>query len=280
MTTTETTQVNPVPKKPTGRGADGTFQKGCAGGPGNPFGRRIAELRRVVLGGVSEETMRRVTDVLIEKAVSGETAAIRLFFQYTLGKPQEAVNPDRVDIDEWELTKQTMVPTDVANEILYNSTPISIGCVAVPNVAQIREEQLFDMMDHPEKYPDPDDADESTEEELQAELERQREFMKIPGAYEGTATKPGVADDAEKSMKARTRSKPRNRRRSRGSSPRGRRRGLRRRCPSLKRRRSRQHQTGLTARRRARQTAWQAAVRETAPRRGIRARVSRGNAAK
>src|SRR5262245_42233545 len=86
--------ANPIPEKPTGRNRDGTFKQGNAGGPGNPFGRRTAELHRIVLGAVTEEQMRRATEILIEKALGGETAAIRLLFQYTLGKPREAVNPD------------------------------------------------------------------------------------------------------------------------------------------------------------------------------------------
>src|SRR5262245_34887463 len=104
--------ANPIPEKPTGRNNNGTFKQGNAGGPGNPFGRRVAQLRCAVLSVVTEEHLRLVTEVLLGKALGGETSAIRLFFQYTLGKPQEAVNPDRVDIDEWELTKQTMIPSD------------------------------------------------------------------------------------------------------------------------------------------------------------------------
>jgi hypothetical protein len=189
--------ANPIPEKPSGRNRNGTFKKGNAGGPGNPFGRRLAELRRIVLSAVTEEQMRRATEILIEKALGGELAALKMLFQYTLGKPHEAVNPDRVDIDEWELTRQTMVPTDVANEIIHNSMPISLGCVAVPNVAEIRAEQAADMMNNPEKYTD--DIDDITEEELAEELERQREFMRTPGAYEGlTPAETLDADEAER----------------------------------------------------------------------------------
>ncbi|HEV3447715.1 MAG TPA: hypothetical protein VG099_23975, partial [Gemmataceae bacterium] len=39
---------------------------------------------------------------LILKARMGDLAAIKLLFQYVIGKPTEAVNPDTIDIEEYK----------------------------------------------------------------------------------------------------------------------------------------------------------------------------------
>ena len=50
------------------RNAQGHFLKGCAGGPGNPFGKRVAELRARILEGVSNEEWDKIIRQLIEDA--------------------------------------------------------------------------------------------------------------------------------------------------------------------------------------------------------------------
>jgi hypothetical protein len=57
-----------------GRDMHGHFAKGNAGGPGNPFARRK----------------------------DGNVAAAKLLLSYALGKPAEAVDPDTLDLQEWE----------------------------------------------------------------------------------------------------------------------------------------------------------------------------------
>ncbi len=94
---------NPSADANAGRGASGRFRKGNAGGPGNPFARRLAALRQVFLDVVTDEELRIVVGQLMVMAKLGDLAAIKLVLQYTLGKPSEAVDPDTLDVQEMDL---------------------------------------------------------------------------------------------------------------------------------------------------------------------------------
>ena len=71
-----------------GRDAQGRFAKGNKGGPGNPFGRHLAQRRQVVAEAVSEEDLRQILAVLVAKAKEGDVPAAKLVLQYAVGKPQ------------------------------------------------------------------------------------------------------------------------------------------------------------------------------------------------
>jgi hypothetical protein len=86
-----------------GRDANGRFVKGNPGGPGNPFARKVAVLRSALINFVTVDDMKHVAFILKEKAMGGDLAAIKLLFQYCLGKPGETVDPDRLDIEEAKL---------------------------------------------------------------------------------------------------------------------------------------------------------------------------------
>src|SRR4051794_12015927 len=98
------------------RDARGRFARGNKGGPGNPFGRRVAHLREVLLRSATEENVERLANMLMERAFAGDMAAARMLLLYWIGKPKEVAEPDRVDIEEWELATEHVVPPDVAQE--------------------------------------------------------------------------------------------------------------------------------------------------------------------
>ena len=83
----------------------GQFLPENPGGPGNPYARRVAALRKAMQAAVTDDDIQAVTRALIEKAKKGDTAAARLVFQYALGKPQEAPDADRMDLHEWDQIK-------------------------------------------------------------------------------------------------------------------------------------------------------------------------------
>jgi hypothetical protein len=95
----------PQQPKP-GRDARGRFAKGNLGGPGNPFARKVAALRSALIATVTEEDMRFIAEQLIVTARLGDLAAIKLLFQYVLGKPAAAVDPDTLDLQELELYRR------------------------------------------------------------------------------------------------------------------------------------------------------------------------------
>ncbi len=110
-----------------GRDPRGRFAKGNGGGPGNPFARQTAALRQALISTVTEENMKHVAYVLIQKAQGGDLAAIKLLFQYVLGKPAEAVNPDTLDVQEWQLLQQQSTPAGAMQAVLQGM-PADAAC--------------------------------------------------------------------------------------------------------------------------------------------------------
>lgn len=105
-----------------GRDAHGRFTKGNAGGPGNPFARRVAGLRRALCAAVSEADIHALVCQLVERARGGDLGAIKLVFAYTIGQPTEAVNPDTLDWQEWQQYRQA--PTSAQDlEIIRMALP-------------------------------------------------------------------------------------------------------------------------------------------------------------
>jgi hypothetical protein len=97
--------ANPLPQAPSPtaeapqpeRDLRGRFAAGNRGGSGNPFARRVADLRRALLDAVTPEDLQTLTRQLIAMAQAGDMAAARLVLAYTLGKPAAAVDPDKVE---------------------------------------------------------------------------------------------------------------------------------------------------------------------------------------
>ena len=92
------------------RETNGQFAAGNRGGPGNPFARQVAELRQEILDRLTGEKAGAIADTLIARAEGGDVAAARLLFQYALGKPAKAIEPDRVEVDEHHLRMESTVP--------------------------------------------------------------------------------------------------------------------------------------------------------------------------
>src|SRR4051794_39515764 len=103
--------LNPrgVPVLDVGRDVHGHFRPGNKGGPGNPFARKVAALRKALLDSVSEQDLQEIVVLLKLKAQKGDLAAVKLLFQYCLGKPEAVKDPDRMDADEWQRLQQLRV---------------------------------------------------------------------------------------------------------------------------------------------------------------------------
>jgi hypothetical protein len=97
-------RVKPIKPSANGEFRDaksGQFTKGNPGGPGNPTFRKLAAARRIILETVSDDDLRAVVHVLLERAKNGEIEAAKLLLAYRCGRPAGVVNPDREDLDEW-----------------------------------------------------------------------------------------------------------------------------------------------------------------------------------
>jgi hypothetical protein len=91
----------------TVREPGGQFAKGNKGGPGNPFARQVAALRKAILDSITLEDIGAIVNKLKEMAIAGDLGAAKLLFAYAIGKPQPAVQPDHLDVEEWEKLKAT-----------------------------------------------------------------------------------------------------------------------------------------------------------------------------
>ena len=130
-----------------GRDARGRFAPGNAGGPGNPFARRVAQLRKVLLEAVSDADLQIVAEQLVVKAKMGDLAATKLLFQYVLGKPAATVDPDAVDVEEVALYQRAPLHGEVGDVIAGRmSAELAAGllrrvvpCTGIEHAATIGE---------------------------------------------------------------------------------------------------------------------------------------------
>src|SRR5579883_1833328 len=149
------------------RDAKGRFARGNTGGPGNPFARQTAKLRQAALEAVTEEDIRAAMRVLKEKALQGDVAALKLLFAYTIGKPQPAVDPDTLDLEELQLIMQKhSTPADVVERVV-GCTPVELLLkmlrAMLPGLQRDKESMAAKVLSQPEEI-----EEEVSEEEAAA----------------------------------------------------------------------------------------------------------------
>jgi hypothetical protein len=143
MTTTTVRAEDQTTQESTDkREANGRFAKGNKGGPGNPFARQVAALRQTLLNRATQKDFEEVADELIKKAKTGDVAAIKLLFQYTLGKPAPSPDPDHLDVDEWHKLQQSSCPLADVNAI-FNGFPADMGCRVAKFLWPLETERQF-----------------------------------------------------------------------------------------------------------------------------------------
>jgi hypothetical protein len=102
-----------------GRDSAGRFAKGNGGGPGNPFARQVAELRRAALAATTPAKIAEVIGQLEKQALEGDVAAAKLYLSYTLGRPAAAVDPDTLDVQEaMQLQREVGLLQEVTQALL------------------------------------------------------------------------------------------------------------------------------------------------------------------
>jgi hypothetical protein len=85
----------------------GRFVAGNPGGPGNPFARQTAAFKKAIHAATTPDEAKALARKIYEMAMEGDLAAAKLYFSYTAGKPQDAIDPDRVDVHELEIYRDT-----------------------------------------------------------------------------------------------------------------------------------------------------------------------------
>jgi hypothetical protein len=187
--------------EPTGHDERGRFTYGNEGGPGNPFARRVAQLRKVMLECVTDKEMEVIVCELVVQAKMGNLAAIKLLFQYVLGKPAAVVNPDTVDQQEVELfgreplfahfceLLQTRMPSGNAAHLLRNLLP-GVG----QKQANIMLEEIDKYQAEQEEAGDDFDDDEERDAEAEAVTDAERQpVTAAAGAAAAPSTNGGMS---------------------------------------------------------------------------------------
>jgi hypothetical protein len=94
----------------------------------NPYGRRVARIREVVVSAFTDEHALAMTQKMIERAENGSESAARLIYQYVLGKPIEGMSPDWVEHDEWRL-RMARPTGEEFNASVFSRKPIELANV-------------------------------------------------------------------------------------------------------------------------------------------------------
>lgn len=89
----------------TGRAANGTFAPGNKAAKGNPYAKRVAELRAALFDAVTPADLKDVVTKLAEQAKAGDVASIKELLQRLLGPPESADLMERLDALEEKLTQ-------------------------------------------------------------------------------------------------------------------------------------------------------------------------------
>jgi hypothetical protein len=73
-----------------GRNADGSFAQGNRFGTGNPFAKKVAQLRSMLLSEIKPADIRKIIRLLIDKAKKGDIIAAKEVLDRAIGKSVEA----------------------------------------------------------------------------------------------------------------------------------------------------------------------------------------------
>src|SRR5262249_27689735 len=181
----------PNPKAPpsdNGHDARGRFTKGNKAGRGNPHARQVAALRKALLETVTEQDMIEIAHALMIQAKMGDVAAAKLLLAYTLGKPLESADPDRIDQNEWEtLQANSVEPAQASDALERLSLPdfLPVLQVAADCRQQAINDQLLDgihEIDRQQAAPSPngDNGAETARPEAPRQAEKPRPSAAAP----------------------------------------------------------------------------------------------------
>lgn len=94
---------NPWEGTANGRTDGGLFAKGNTIAKGNPNNRRMQELRRSILDAATEDDVQAIIRKMAEMGRSGDVTAARVFLEYVVGKPTQAIELSNADGSAIEL---------------------------------------------------------------------------------------------------------------------------------------------------------------------------------
>ena len=194
----QTTTVHETETPSKGRSTNGQFTRGNAGGPGNPFGRRLASMREAILRAVSDEDIGQIMTSMVNLAKEGNIQAAKLVLQYAVGKPAPVAQPDRVDEEEWDIEKAKSIPQEEVVGAI-EGMPVDAACVTAAASPPARRETFVKMLTDG----DAEELDDiSIEEERKAMQAAEERFAR---QYEAGEIEPLIAPSRNGSNGRRSR---------------------------------------------------------------------------
>ena len=125
-----------VSKGSNGNGRDkkGRFSKGCKGGPGNPYVRRLAEYRKAINDAVTPEDIRYIVKKIVVLAKSGSLVAAKELLDRAIGRA--APCPSNAESFGFELpTLATTADTVAASNAILKA--MSEGRITTDDAAKM-----------------------------------------------------------------------------------------------------------------------------------------------
>jgi hypothetical protein len=116
------------------RDKNGRFAPGNQCGKGNPYARRMAELRWAALEELTADDIRALMRRLHAQALGGDVPAATLLLRYALGRPPEPIDPDTLDLDEWRKLSAMPAYSEVAHVSLDGVVP----ALAIERVSKLK----------------------------------------------------------------------------------------------------------------------------------------------
>ena len=175
-----------------GRDPHGRFGKGNAGGPGNPFARRVAALRAALLAAVTDDDLDAVTRELVRQAREGNLAAARLLLSYALGKPAAPVDPDTLDLHEFELFRRLPDPSpEMAAAPQRLGLPLALKYLrgALPAISDAQERMMLQQI-HAQEFEEQLEAAAREERRARREAKKTAKAAATPKAEAVAPTPP------------------------------------------------------------------------------------------
>src|SRR5438067_11948402 len=149
--------TEPAAPTPTTNGHEpnGRFARGNPGGPGNPFARQVAALRKVIIDRLTAEDLLAITEALLAKAKEGSIGAAKLLLAYALGKPASSPDPDRLDGQELAHFKDQVETVNEVHELAVEVGRAVDRRVRPGGVSDDFSALLRQMVRSSEKYDNP-----------------------------------------------------------------------------------------------------------------------------
>jgi len=155
----------------TGREADGR----CA--DGIPFARQVAALRTAMVNAVTPQDIQAITARLVQEARDGDKAATKILFQHAIGKPQPAVNPDRLDIEEMRTYLEASFPPEVILQ-MQQGVPLRLLLTLWPLMLAANERRMAEFVQ--DRLAKMDEKDRRRAERARNKAEHRREEPAAP----------------------------------------------------------------------------------------------------